>query len=187
MNDTINGIKLSIDNIIKISKDNLVNLQLKNVNIVLNTLNEDIKKINDKLNNLININNEIKIENENINNYIIAEIEIKENNINKDIRIINSYEESSRINQFIEKNEVLNNEKEIKKCIIKINEKVIPFNYIHKFESKGKYTIKYIFNNNIKNTTYMFYRCALLTNINLSNFNTSNVTDMSYMLDGCSN
>ena len=64
MNDTINGIKLNIDNIIKISKDNLVNLQLKNVNIVLNTLNEDIKKINDKLNNLININNnEIKIQN----------------------------------------------------------------------------------------------------------------------------
>ena len=105
MNDTINGIKLSIDNIIKISKDNLVNLQLKNVNIVLNTLNDDIKKINDKLNNLINTNYEIKIKNENINNYIIAEIEIKENDINKNIRIINSYEESLRINEYIKKNE----------------------------------------------------------------------------------
>ena len=101
MNDTINGIKLSIDNIIKISKDNLVNIQLKNVNIVLNTLNEDIIKINDKLNNLININNEIKIKNE--NNYIIAEIEIKENDVNKDIRIINSYEESLRINKYLKK------------------------------------------------------------------------------------
>ena len=105
MNDTINGIKLNIDNIIKISKDNLVNLQLKNVNIVLNTLNDDIKKINDKLNNLINTNYEIKIKNENINNYIIAEIEIKENDINKNIRIINSYEESLRINEYIKKNE----------------------------------------------------------------------------------
>ena len=184
MNDTINGIKLNIDNIIKISKDNLVNLQLKNVNIVLNTLNEDIKKINDKLNNLININNEIKIKNE--NNYIIAEIEIKENDINKDIRIINSYEEYLRINEYIDKNENWNNEEEIKKCIIKINEKVIPFNYIHKFESKGKYTIKYIFNNNIKNTAFMFYECKLLTSINLSNFNTSNVTYMNSMFYGCS-
>jgi len=105
INDTINGIKLNIDNIIKISKDNLVNLQLKNVNIVLNTLNDDIKKINDKLNNLINTNYEIKIKNENINNYIIAEIEIKENDINKNIRIINSYEESLRINEYIKKNE----------------------------------------------------------------------------------
>ena len=187
INDTINGIKLNIDNIIRISKDNLVNLQLKNVNIVLNTLNEDIKNINNKLNNLININNEINIKNENINNYIIAEIEIKDEDINKDIRIINSYEESLKINEYIEKNQNLNNEEEIKKCIIKINEKVIPFNYIHKFESKGKYTIKYIFNNNIKNTSFMFYECKLLTNINLSNFNTSNVTDMSYVFDGCSN
>jgi len=184
MNDTINGIKLNIDNIIKISKDNLVNLQLKNVNILLNTLNDDIKNINDKLNNLININNEIKIKNE--NNYIIAEIEIKENDINKDIRIINSYEESLRINKYIKKNENCNNEEEIKKCIIKINEKIIPFNYIHKFESKGKYTIKYIFNNNIKSTAFMFYECELLTSINLSNFNTSNVTDMRGMFYECS-
>ena len=64
--DTINGTKLSIDNIIKLSTDNLMNMQLKNVNLVLNTLNEDIKKINDKLNNLLN-NNKIKNENINLN------------------------------------------------------------------------------------------------------------------------
>ena len=64
--DTINGTKLSIDNIIRLSTDNLMNMQLKNVNLVLNTLNEDIKKINDKLNNLLN-NNKIKNENINLN------------------------------------------------------------------------------------------------------------------------
>ena len=63
---TINGTKLSIDNIIRVSTDNLMNMQLKNVNLVLNTLNEDIKKINDKLNNLLN-NNKIKNENINLN------------------------------------------------------------------------------------------------------------------------
>ena len=47
--DTINSCKLNIDNIIKISSDNLINSQLKKVNLVLNTLNEDITKINDKL------------------------------------------------------------------------------------------------------------------------------------------
>ena len=31
--DVINGIKLSIDNIIRISKDNMINIQLKNINI----------------------------------------------------------------------------------------------------------------------------------------------------------
>ena len=32
----------------------------------------------------------------------------------------------------------------------------------------------------------MFYDCSSLTNINLSNFNTQNVTNMSHMFSGCS-
>ena len=32
----------------------------------------------------------------------------------------------------------------------------------------------------------MFSGCSSLTNLNLSNFNTQNVTDMFYMFDGCS-
>ena len=31
----------------------------------------------------------------------------------------------------------------------------------------------------------MFDDCSSLTNLNLSNFNTQNVTDMSYMFSGC--
>ena len=33
----------------------------------------------------------------------------------------------------------------------------------------------------------MFWGCSSLTNINLSNFNTSNVTNISHMFSGCSN
>ena len=84
------------------------------------------------------------------------------------------------------KDKIFNNEDEIKQCEIKINEQVIPFNYIHKFESSGKYTIKYLFKNNIKNTAYMFYKCELLNSINFSNFNTNNVTNMSYIFYKCS-
>ena len=127
--DTINGTKSIIDNIIRSSSDNLMNNQLKSVNLVLNTLvNEDIKKINEKLNNLLNNN---KIKNENINNnYIISEIIIKEEDINKNIRIINSYEEYLRTNPGeIKKNVKYNNEDEIKKCQIIINDDLIPFNY----------------------------------------------------------
>ena len=32
----------------------------------------------------------------------------------------------------------------------------------------------------------MFSGCSSLTNINLSNFNTQNVTDMGWMFNGCS-
>ena len=182
--DTINGTKSLIDNIIRSSSDNLMNNQLKSVNLILNTLvNEDIKKINEKLNNILH-NNEIK--NENINNYIIAEINIKEEDINKDIRILNSYEETLRINEYIKKNLNLNNENEIKNCEITINNQLIPFNYIHKFKSSGKYIIKYTFKNIINKTSYMFYKCELLNNIDLSNFNTNNVTNMRSMFCGCS-
>ena len=148
-------------------------------------------------------------------NYIISEIYIKDEDINKNIRIINSYEEYLRNGK--DKDELIkdskyNNEKEIKKCEIRINDELIPFNYFYKFKSKGKYIIKYIFKNKGKNCCLifgdcesiinfdfsnfntnklnsmngMFYGCSSLTNINLSNFNTNNVTNMNGMFHECS-
>ena len=117
-----------------------------------------------------------------LNNYIIAELFIKENDINEDIRIINSYEEEQRN---IGINHENNNEKEIKNCEIRINDKLISFNYFHKFKIKGKYIIKYSFNDYLTNTSYMFSNCSSLTNIDLSNFNTQNVINMSYMFNRC--
>ena len=39
--------------------------------------------------------------------------------------------------------------------------------------------------NNVNDMSYMFYRCTKLKELNLSNFNTTNVTNMSHMLEGC--
>ena len=39
---------------------------------------------------------------------------------------------------------------------------------------------------NVTNMEKIFYWCSSLTNLNLSNFNTSNVTNMEYMFSGCS-
>ena len=119
------------------------------------------------------------------NNYIIAEIYIKDEDINKEIQIINSYENYQRINNLeIIKVEFMN-EEEIKKCEIRINDKLIPFTYLYKFTNKGKYIIKYSFYNYLSKTNNMFGGCSSLTNINLSNFNTQNVNDMSYMFFEC--
>ena len=41
--------------------------------------------------------------------------------------------------------------------------------------------------NNVTYMRYMFYGCSSLKELNLSNFNTNNVTNMSYMFSGCSN
>ena len=89
--------------------------------------------------------NDYQIKNED-NNYIISEIIIKDEDVNKDIRILNSHEELLRTNPDSKLNDkIYNNEDEIKKCEIHINDVLIPFNYFHKFKTKGKYIIKYIY------------------------------------------
>ena len=119
-------------------------------------------------------------------NYIIAEIYIEEYYINEKIRILNSYEEYMRNIGPNDKLETkLMNEKEINKCEIKINDKVIPFNYFHKFKKQGKNIIKYYFKNYLTDTSLMFYKCKSLKNIDLSNFNTKNVTNMRDMFSWC--
>ena len=131
--------------------------------------------------------NSYDISNYSDKNYIIAEIEIKDYDINKDIRIINSYEENRRNNYNDEEiNKELMNEEEIKKCQIKINNILIPFNYFYKFTIKGKYIIKYSFNNYLTKTNYMFSGCSSLININLSDFNMNKVSNMRNMFCGCS-
>ena len=181
MNDTIDGSKLIIENIIKSSSMNSLNNQLKNVNLILNSLHENINKINAKLKNLLDdiIINENESENENkiqkgLNlgkiyynfiNFIIAEILIKQFEVNEKVRILNSYEEKSRTCK-LKMNDDFRNEEEIKKCEISINGQLIPFNYFYKFKSDGKYAIKYLFKNNIQNMVSMFYDCSSLTYIN---------------------
>ena len=121
-------------------------------------------------------------------NFIIAELYIKDEDINKEIRIICSYEESVRNNKYSKgiMEEELKNEEEIKKCEIEINNELIPFNYTHTFKQKGKYIIKYSFKNKLTNAGYLFYDCEALIKLNLSNFKTKDVKDMSYMFMGCS-
>ena len=121
------------------------------------------------------------------NNYIIAELNITDDWVNEDIRIINSYEDTRKI--FIIghniKEEEYKNEEEIKKCRITINDEPIPFNYFHKFKSKGKYIIKYSFKNYLTKMNNMFRDCVLLENIDLSNLNTQKVINMDGMFSGC--
>ena len=84
MKDTINGSKLLIENIIKTSSMDSLKVQLKSVNLILNTLNEDINKINKKLKILLSestiienkFNKELKVDKIN-NNFITVEILIK--------------------------------------------------------------------------------------------------------------
>ena len=164
---------------------------LKNINEFIyynNNIIKDIKEIlndkdkNNKINNIINIYNKI-----NNKNYIIGEIDIKESDINKEIRIINTFEEIKKLTGINLKDEYnYENEKEIKeKCIIKINNKIIPFCYKYKFNKMGNYIIEYSFIDKLNKANHLFDGCSNLTYLNLSNFNSKNVTNMYKMFCGC--
>ena len=167
----------------KISKEN------DNINNINTNINNNI--INNNINNNINNIKEINIKlNKPKGNFITAEIFIKEEDINKPIRIINSYEEyiKTNSNNIDIKNlsEELKNEKEIKECEIRINDELIPFDYFYEFKHSKKYTIKYTFKSLLTKANYLFYNCSSMINIDLSDFDAKNVTDMSYMFYQCS-
>ena len=82
LKETINGVKLMLESIIKTSVNNPMNAQLKIINMTLNTMNEDIKKNNDKLEKIFNDNNNEEFKNKNI---IKGLIEINSDDINKNI------------------------------------------------------------------------------------------------------
>ena len=136
-------------------------------------------------NNLIIINKEGKnISPKEIINSIICELNTEKDEEN--IRIINSYEQSNRENNYYIYKKENENEKEIKdNCEIRINGKLIPFSYFHKFKKKGKYNIIYNFKKNMTKIDYMFSGCSSLKYINLFNFDTCNVTNMSRMFYNC--
>jgi len=121
-------------------------------------------------------------------NFIIAQIYIKKEEVNKFFRIINSYEEYMGYKGYNDNNlkESLKNEKEIEQCKIIINKKKIKFRYFFAFNNEGIYEIKYTFKNLLTKTHFLFSDCSSLISIDLSNFNTQNVTNMAYMFSGCS-
>ena len=120
-------------------------------------------------------------------NEIILEINIKYNNSRE--RIINSFENTKREHQVLRSIEIggeeNENEKDIKDCEMYINDKKIDFTYYYSFKNKGKYKIKYKFKNLLNSASFMFHNCTSLSSLDLSNFNTQNVTNMQSMFSFC--
>ena len=114
---------------------------------------------------------------------IIAHITIPEDNYNA--RIINSSEEHERDDELkIDYSNIMKNEEEIKSCMIFIDKNKIDFTYNYTF-NKGNYEIIYIFHNLLNSTNFMFYDCRDLYDLDLTSFNTQNVTNMSFMFYRC--
>ena len=123
------------------------------------------------------------------NNYvncIICEYEIKNE---EEIALVHDYNEQIRdINDesrelYIESKK---KKKELEKNInIYIDDELINFNFKYK-PNKNTIKARFIFKENFKDLSFLFYKCKNLISVDLSPYNAiSNVNNMSYMFGGC--
>ena len=68
-----------------------------------------------------------------------------------------------------------------------VNDKKYNFEKFFKFDKGGEYDILLKFKIPLNDCSFMFYDCSNLINIDLSLFNTKNITNMSQIFSGCSN
>ena len=196
-NISLIGIKRQIETIMTDINNNVdinyINIQLQNINVLINKINEDIKKRNNKL--CMTKLNDNKIINQNDKNEENKKEEIPKNEItciyNKqedEINLLHDY--TFNIEDWFEEDkksyrEGKNNINE-NNIDIYINDKKIKFNYKYKSNEKGNIKVKFIFKKLLTSTSFMFYECSSLQSINLTSFNTINVKDMFRMFSDCS-
>ena len=130
--------------------------------------------------------NEKKYVNNKYKNEIILTVEISDKNIGEDIYFLDN-----RI--FINEKENISfqhdNLKELNKSNTKIfiDDEIYEFTKSFKPKKEGNYIIKIILNFQMKDCSYMFYDCESIKTIDLSSFDGREVIDMSYMFSYCSN
>jgi surface protein len=106
-------------------------------------------------------------------------LKINKEDINKEILILNGIDDKGNKNEEIEN---LNNND----LDLFINNKLSEFKKYFIPEKEGEYIIKINLNKNLKNLSYLFNNCKNIIKIDLSLFNTYEVTNMYSMFENCS-
>ena len=158
-------------------KDKIIKIKDKYLPKSINEYKDSIILLNDNLKIIGIINNfekHIILMNKIINkiNFIKSVYEIKKDDIGKEIQILNNgywYD-----NKFNKKNMEIEN-----KVKVIINRDIEMNKFKHKFMKEGIYIVYYIIIDTLTDMSYMFRDCSSLKELNLSSFNTNNVTDMS--------
>ncbi len=156
----------------KIFDDIKKGLKIKNINDDMNEFN-DLKNLIEKC--LKNEENRIDwneyFAHKFFNYEIELIVEIQEKDLNKNIKLIGF--------------DIFNNNN----TELYINDKKEIFTKEYKFTKAGYHIIKFIFNNNIIESSLenMFERCENIKFINFNIFNTSYITNMKNMFEGCIN
>ena len=141
LKDTIDGAKLIIETVIKTSTVNIVNIQLKSANLILNTLNEDIDKTKLKVNNLMN-NYQIKNKDNNYNLSYMMGISSNSNKTRKSNTNERNIKKNSKTPEI--KEEKITFDKLIEDKIIKKTSLFLDEQSRYNFYSCNKKLIKYL-------------------------------------------
>ena len=121
---------------------------------------------------------EVEIYSLNINSIIICEYDINKDMLKQPQQILNSH---YQVNNKEGKDEINS-----LSCEMFLNDKKILFDLKYQFIRENIYTLTIVMKRLIIDMSYMFFRCSSLTSLNLSNFNTNNVTNMGCMFFKCS-
>ena len=125
------------------------------------------------------------IENQVIINLEIGSFDKKDNKFNKIYFLENDfYLLNNKEIKFDEGNEELKNLNETNTKLF-INGKQQDFKKYFIPEKEGNYEVKIIFTKKLKDCSYMFRNCNNITSIDLSSFDSSDVTNMYYMFGKC--
>ena len=131
-------------------------------------------------NSIIEFNEKFEIKNE-----IFLKIRITDEDVNKDVYILNYpyYLNTDGIKRKYEGLRELNSSN----TFMFINNEKCEFDKKKKFEKKGIYTIKLKFNFYLTDAFVMFMGCKNIIEIDLSSFNSKNITNMAAMFRDCIN
>ena len=127
------------------------------------------------------INEYLNMTNEKENNIIKIKIKIEKENIFKNIYFLDNTDDIYKENGYVVEHHH-DNLKELNELNTEVFINNIKYKYEKYFkpEKEGLYEIILIFKIKIKDCSYMFFGSCNLTSIDLSSFNTKNVTNMSY-------
>ena len=183
--EILNEVKKNVYEYYKIKNEIINNYEIKNRNYellfnlkeasnndnIIDEINQIIYEdnITNRFNNILNLYYKMNKKNE-----IKLILNIEKDDINKDI-------------YFLDKTN--NHLKEFNSSNVDFYINDVKYIYQKNFrpEYVGIYSIKIKLKFNIKDCSYMFYNCKNLIYIDLSSFETKNVTNMEYMFSGCSN
>ena len=183
-NTPVRGIHIGKSSDYNPNSRKIINIPIQYLNKNINQFKNNENTIKEIISNNISTYNYLK--EERVINEIILKLMIEKHEINQKIFFLDNtdyIDPKTNVRHYhdnLKELNRLNTKLFINKNECKYSKYFIPY-------KEGIYEIKLLIYINMQNCSYMFYNCQNIISINISNFNTSNVTDMQKMFFNCSN